>query len=82
MNWFTIVSIESNMVLCAESYSGKTESDIGVKLEQMALVNQDYQVRLCHYPFEESLINYNTNIESILYSWTNYVKNCSFKSTS
>jgi Xaa-Pro aminopeptidase len=28
------------MVLCVESYSGKTDGEVGVKLEEMVLVNE------------------------------------------
>jgi|TARA_B110000211_G_C14088559_1_gene557833 Xaa-Pro dipeptidase len=49
--------IEPNMVLCVESYSGKTGGDVGVKLEEMVLVNENGVELLSHYPFEESLIN-------------------------
>tara|TARA_B100001167_G_scaffold130688_1_gene82072 strand:+ start:601 stop:1794 length:1194 start_codon:yes stop_codon:yes gene_type:complete len=49
--------IEPNMVLCVESYSGKTEGEVGVKLEEMVLVNEDGVERLSHYPFEDSLLN-------------------------
>ena len=49
--------IESNMVLCVESYSGKIDGEVGVKLEEMVLVNETGVERLSHYPFEDSLLN-------------------------
>lgn len=49
--------IEPNMVLCVESYSGKTDGEVGVKLEEMVLVNETGVERLSHYPFEDSLLN-------------------------
>ena len=49
--------IEPNMVLCVESYSGKTDDEVGVKLEEMVLVNEAGAERLSHYPFEDSLLN-------------------------
>ncbi len=49
--------IEPNMVLCVESYSGKIDGEVGVKLEEMVLVNENGVERLSHYPFEESLLN-------------------------
>jgi Xaa-Pro aminopeptidase len=49
--------IEPNMVLCVESYSGKTDGEVGVKLEEMVLVNEAGGERLSHYPFEDSLLN-------------------------
>ena len=45
------------MVLCLESYSGKTDGEVGVKLEEMVLVNEAGGERLSHYPFEDSLLN-------------------------
>jgi Xaa-Pro aminopeptidase len=45
------------MVLCVESYSGKIDGEVGVKLEEMVLVNENGVERLSHYPFEESLLN-------------------------
>ena len=45
------------MVLCVESYSGKIDGEVGVKLEEMVLVNETGVERLSHYPFEDSLLN-------------------------
>ena len=48
--------VEPNTVLCVESYSGALGGDVGVKLEQMVLVNEAGVEVLSHYPFEDSLI--------------------------
>jgi len=48
--------VEVNTVLCVESYSGAKGGTVGVKLEQMVLVNETGTQVLTHYPFEDSLI--------------------------
>jgi len=48
--------VEPNTVLCVESYSGAKGGTVGVKLEQMVLVNETGTEVLTHYPFEDSLI--------------------------
>ena len=48
--------IEPSTVLCVESYSGAKGGDVGVKLEQMVLVNETGVEVLSNYPFEDSLI--------------------------
>jgi Xaa-Pro aminopeptidase len=48
--------VEINTVLCVESYSGAKGGTVGVKLEQMVLVNETGTQVLTHYPFEDSLI--------------------------
>jgi Xaa-Pro aminopeptidase len=39
-----------------ESYSGAKNGIVGVKLEQMVLVNETGIEVLTHYPFEDNLI--------------------------
>lgn len=48
--------VKPNTVLCVESYSGAKGGDVGVKLEQMVLVNETGIEVLSNYPFEDSLI--------------------------
>ena len=48
--------IETDMVLCVESFSGSIDGGEGVKLEQMIRVTENGCELLSDYPFEEELL--------------------------
>ena len=50
-------TIESNMVLCVESFTGSEHGGEGVKLEQMVHVTEDGTEVLSNYPFEDRLLD-------------------------
>ncbi|OLL31991.1 peptidase M24 [Burkholderia sp. SRS-W-2-2016] len=49
--------IEPGMVLCVESYVGRTEGGPGVKLEEQVLITQTGHEVLTRYPFEDRLLS-------------------------
>lgn len=49
-------TIEANMTLCVESFTGSEHGGEGVKLEQMVLVNESGCEVLTEYPFDDALL--------------------------
>lgn len=48
--------LEAGMVICVESYVGKTGGREGVKLEDQYLITEKGAENLSRYPFEEDLL--------------------------
>lgn len=48
--------LEAGMVICVESYVGRTGGVEGVKLEDQCLVTESGLITLSRYPFEENLL--------------------------